>query len=663
MARKQTTAENCNPIPTLSCYTRKAGIKTTSQWVPVRHRGGVMKVIRLPLFVLTAGLMLLLTACPGGGTEIKPIVNSVALSQKPNSMKVGEVINLTATVDGTNLSDKSVSWSSDNTSFASVSRGTVTGVAKGQVTITATSNSDKSKSDSVTMNITQDAPLPTPNLEISPGNTEVGVGGGAVTFTATRTSITEGVTWTLTGPGSPSSGSGDSFVYTPPATATPGVTSATLTASAGGLSKQIAIEITQGSVISAVEITGYTASTQVRQGAGFIEVKVTGSGLAGANNAKLVEANLDGTTNTSNNTSATFSFTIPNGAKLGKQTLRISTNTDSALSKAEALELTPIVFSPTGSDTNKGTFESPFKTLAASFSASEGDIIHLTTGTYSFPTGNFFIVPNGVIVEGESRDGTILQSATAGNADGFFFSGGKAEIRNLTLKTFGVAIVAAGTDDVTLTNLKVSDSTLKALFVFNTAKVTITNSLFTRNAGDNIVVSDTGTLTISDSELSENALTGLWLTNSPTTTTDNPTATLNGVTVRGNNTQNTQWGGIQVSAGTLKVRGSTVKDDTGNGVRIDNYGGAAPKVVDFGTASEPGNNTIENNGQSVQNEWQIYDVRNARTATDGIVATFVGSSIGGLTNLGGPKIGADFFENAGINYWTILNANNEITFQ
>ncbi len=110
-----------------------------------------MNIIRLPLFVLTTGLMLLFTACGGGGAK----VSSVSISPKPNSMKVGEVANLTATVDGTNLEDKSVTWSSSS-GFASVSNGAVTAIATGQVTITATSNADKSKADSVTVNIQDD---------------------------------------------------------------------------------------------------------------------------------------------------------------------------------------------------------------------------------------------------------------------------------------------------------------------------------------------------------------------------------------------------------------------------------------------------------------------------------------------------------------------------
>jgi Right handed beta helix region/Bacterial Ig-like domain (group 2) len=630
--------------------TGDRSVNLEARAIPKRH---IQIKFRLSVFVLLLGLMLILTACPGDDPPpVDPTVNSVIISPKPNSMKVGEVANLSATVDGsTNLTDTSVVWASSNTGFATVNNGAVTGIAKGSVTITATSNFNPEKLDSVSMTITEDDPPPSPNLEVSPGNAEVGVGGGVITFTATRTSISEAVTWTLTGPGSPSTGSGDTFVYTPPTTFT--TDSATLTASAGGLSKQITIAIKKGSVISAVEIKGYT-DTQVRQGAGFIEVTVTGNGLTGANNVKLLEANIDGTSDTSNNTSATFFFTIPNGANIGQQTLQFSTNTDPALSKTEVLEITPIVFSLTGSDSNKGTFSSPFKTLEASYLAGDGDILHLTNGTHvrELP----FTIPQGVTLEGESRESTIVQAKTAGSTDGFSFES-EAEIRNLTLKTFAITLFTDANDDVVLDNTTVSNSTSKAFYVLGDSNVEIQGSLFEKNQGDNIVVADHAKLTVTNSQFKDNGYTGLWITGS---STDNPSVNLDDVTIRGNGIQDDTWGGIQISAGEIKVRNSTITEDKGNGIVIDNFSGGTPQVIDFGTSTDSGNNTIENNGQLGENEWQINDSRNTRLDPDGPIATFLGSSIGGLTNLGSIKTGFDSNSNGVINYWIIQNSFNRI---
>ena len=65
-------------------------------------------------------------------------VTGVTVSPTETSISVGEDITLTATVAPENASDQSVTWSSSDTSVATVSEGTVTGVAAGTATITVT---------------------------------------------------------------------------------------------------------------------------------------------------------------------------------------------------------------------------------------------------------------------------------------------------------------------------------------------------------------------------------------------------------------------------------------------------------------------------------------------------------------------------------------------
>ena len=72
-------------------------------------------------------------------------VTSVSVSPTSKSIVPGETFDITPTVLPNNASNKNINWSTSNSSKATVSNGTVTGVAAGTATITATSAADNTK--------------------------------------------------------------------------------------------------------------------------------------------------------------------------------------------------------------------------------------------------------------------------------------------------------------------------------------------------------------------------------------------------------------------------------------------------------------------------------------------------------------------------------------
>ena len=87
-------------------------------------------------------------------TQATIAVESISLDKSTASIAVGKTVVLTATVSPSNASNKTITWSTNNSSVATVSNGTVTGKSSGTTTITATSNNGKSASCSVTVQAT-----------------------------------------------------------------------------------------------------------------------------------------------------------------------------------------------------------------------------------------------------------------------------------------------------------------------------------------------------------------------------------------------------------------------------------------------------------------------------------------------------------------------------
>ncbi|MBQ2605098.1 MAG: Ig-like domain-containing protein [Clostridia bacterium] len=83
-------------------------------------------------------------------TDENVAVTGVTLDQKTASLKVGDTVKLNATVNPSDATDKSVTWSSSKESVATVaSDGTVTAAAEGEATITVTTKDGGFKAECV----------------------------------------------------------------------------------------------------------------------------------------------------------------------------------------------------------------------------------------------------------------------------------------------------------------------------------------------------------------------------------------------------------------------------------------------------------------------------------------------------------------------------------
>lgn len=94
-------------------------------------------MIRLIRFLTIPAVLLLSLSCGGNKQDPTVAVTSVTLSQTSLAMVEGDTQTLTATVNPSDATDKTVTWTSSDAQVASVAGGKVTAVKPGNATITA----------------------------------------------------------------------------------------------------------------------------------------------------------------------------------------------------------------------------------------------------------------------------------------------------------------------------------------------------------------------------------------------------------------------------------------------------------------------------------------------------------------------------------------------
>jgi uncharacterized protein YjdB len=121
-------------------------------------------------------------------TAAPPVaVSTVAVSPSPVNVQVGGTVQMSAVTkdsNGNTLTGRAISWSSSNTSVASVSAtGVVNGIAAGTAQITATS---EGKSGNAAATVSAAAPVPVGSVSVAPSTSTISVGATVQLSATTR---------------------------------------------------------------------------------------------------------------------------------------------------------------------------------------------------------------------------------------------------------------------------------------------------------------------------------------------------------------------------------------------------------------------------------------------------------------------------------------------
>ncbi|ULQ60774.1 Ig-like domain-containing protein [Brucepastera parasyntrophica] len=122
--------------------------------------------VTFPYTITTGGITLY---AKWTDTSSAVAVTGVSLNIKTHAMSVGESVNLQATISPANATNQQITWTSSDTSRASVVNGQVTALAAGSVTITVTT-ADGNKTDTSSITITAAQEMVTVQFETQGGS-------------------------------------------------------------------------------------------------------------------------------------------------------------------------------------------------------------------------------------------------------------------------------------------------------------------------------------------------------------------------------------------------------------------------------------------------------------------------------------------------------------
>ena len=193
-------------------------------------------------------------------------VESVTLNQTAISLKSGESQTLTATVNPSNATDKTIAWSSSNPNVATVSDGKVVGVSAGSATITA---SVGGKTVTCIVTVAQGN-----TLQIGTANISAATVGASYTQTLIANSA-DPVTWSVTSGALPSglTLSGNGVISGTPTSAGTFQFTVTATGKTGTRSKSYVIEVKNANAPASAKVDVHFERKNIYHQDQFADVK------------------------------------------------------------------------------------------------------------------------------------------------------------------------------------------------------------------------------------------------------------------------------------------------------------------------------------------------------------------------------------------------------
>jgi parallel beta-helix repeat protein len=264
-----------------------------------------------------------------------------------------------------------------------------------------------------------------------------------------------------------------------------------------------------------------------------------------------------------------------------------------------------------------GSRTAPYKTITfASSRAPAGSLIQLFPGIYSEESGEQFPL--------ELQSGQILRGDESTLGEGFLIAGGGTYV-SPTVSRQSVAILARGEAEIRGVTVRNEGRRGYAIWV-ESANPKIYNNSFVGNIHDGVFVAGQSAPWIEGNRFYQNGANGISIlgTSTPTIVNNLFQETGFGITVdqrssptiRDNRILQNRAGVIVGGNSTPKLRGNLISRNLQSGLVAITLG--AP---DLGTASDPGNNIFEGNGE--------FDVNNS---TRGIQVAAFGNNFGGALN-------------------------------
>jgi len=253
----------------------------------------------------------------------------------------------------------------------------------------------------------------------------------------------------------------------------------------------------------------------------------------------------------------------------------------------------------TGSDTNLGSQQAPFKTITQALKvATDNTKIQLADGNYNAASGEVFplTIPSGVIVVGdEANKGDRILIEGSGNYLSRTFAG-----QNVTF----VLLDKAELRGVTVTNLASRGS---GVWIESTAP-TVANSTFTNCKREGVFATGEANPVILSNVFSQNAANGIAIAKNSIGQIQGNTCFKTGFGIAISDTASPTLidnkisenrSGIIISGNARPVlRNNVSENNTDDGITV-----IATALPDIGSTNNPGGNTLRNNGK--------FDLQNA----------------------------------------------------